>query len=249
MRIHLPSAVITGLMPVIPIQRVERSYGRDGRDKPGHDLRVSSPVTAATENRGLWSRQSVLRVRDRDQVGCDYPHRLLLAIACNDFLLRALALADHGVGLDRLRADTGRFLAGGRSGGGDLGGLLGLVVGLLVSGLAGRLHLRPGEFLRLLGGDDQVALALLEHALGLAQNHGPAIALLLAGAALVEGLPELERVRQRRIGLVAGERGCPVEALIAARIGEGQGFRAWAEGLAHLVRALTAARRGGQREE
>ena len=45
------------------------------------------------------------------------------------------------------------------------------------------------------------------------------------------------------------ERGRPVEAAVAARIGIGEGLRAGAEGLAHLVGALAAAGRGDEREE
>jgi hypothetical protein len=33
------STVITGLVPVIPIREAPRFSHRDGRDKPGHDVR------------------------------------------------------------------------------------------------------------------------------------------------------------------------------------------------------------------
>jgi hypothetical protein len=35
----LTSFVITGLVPVIPIDDARRTSSRDGRDKPGHDVR------------------------------------------------------------------------------------------------------------------------------------------------------------------------------------------------------------------
>jgi hypothetical protein len=34
-----PSTVITGLVPVIPIRETPHFSNRDGRDKPGHDVR------------------------------------------------------------------------------------------------------------------------------------------------------------------------------------------------------------------
>jgi hypothetical protein len=39
MNVLSSSAVITGLVPVIPIREAWRSSHRDGRDRPGHDMR------------------------------------------------------------------------------------------------------------------------------------------------------------------------------------------------------------------
>ncbi|MFL5201775.1 MAG: hypothetical protein ACJ8B9_06745 [Microvirga sp.] len=52
MRGLVRAVVITGLVPVIPIQRVERSYGRDGRDKPGHDVEGVIPGGPKEPGRG-----------------------------------------------------------------------------------------------------------------------------------------------------------------------------------------------------
>ena len=118
------SAILTEPWPAsLGRMRFAAASRRDGRTRP-----------AMTQDR---ESDQFCDVRNRDHVGRDHPHRLLLAVAGRNLALRAFALADDSVVLDRLRADACRFLAGGRRGGGDLGGFLGLLVGLLVGGLAG----------------------------------------------------------------------------------------------------------------
>ncbi len=52
-----PSAVITGLVPVIPIRMVRRYSKRDSRDKPGHDgVGLTLSVIPGERSEGRESR-------------------------------------------------------------------------------------------------------------------------------------------------------------------------------------------------